>query len=677
MASKQLMRRIVDEEIHASPISAAASTKKPAVARGKGGKSEKRRLAALKTWEKRRMKQGNAASKEAVIVSSAEDSTLVSDTLRSDDGLPPNASICTATTIPKRSNKRSIAALKTWEKRRANQAAASSKSALIVLPIDDEDNASIAQKDSTKPIRNATESISSTSSRPAGKVNKRSLAALKTWEKRRQRQIDASTKPDIIVSANNAVLISANAEEESSNATDAAVSTNGYVRKHKQGYTAELRSQAAKAAWEKRKRLKTMRQFSPHDVTDTSEEDSATSKQAESKPKAATKKKKIWQDPDLKRSRPRRTSQEPDGIDEAMKDANQVITHLKHSRGWMEFHPSSRYGNGTADYAYIPGSLAHLIRTGAFSKPIVMEYGTLGIHYALDYDGYGGLREMIETFGEDHSPCPSDKMIEASHEMQEKKDSKMEQWDLGEDLPWKEVETIEDERMDKLCAEKRKHMQAENDVFELSNIEEVAGILASLCDVHATDVKPVHAVPLGETATSNASPYTSPLKKNSKPSYSPALNALTGYDSESSEDDSDDDSVANNSTNQELESANDAPKAPNSSIHISSSVAVTKSSDTQVENSRGLEARLYYNQTNDEASDDEYMFGVPLYNTTQTASQQPSNQKPPEDCNIHQFVHSAIQQPNTECTHESSNCGIYYTQDNRNVMLLAPLEEDE
>ena len=674
MASKQLMRRIVDEEINTNPISVAASTKKPSVARRKGGKSEKRRLAALKTWEKRRMKQRNAASEETVIFPPVDASTHVSDMLKSDDVLPSNASNCTATEVPKAYNKRSIAALKTWAKRRANQAAALSNTSSIVLPIEDDDNTSTSEKDSMKTIRNATGSIPSISSHRRGKVNKRSLAALKTWEKRRQRLIDASTKPNVIVSTSDAVVIAANAEETSSNATDAAVSTNGYVRKHKQGYTAELRSQAAKAAWEKRKRLKSMKQSTPHDVTDTSEEDSATSKQVEPKPKAATKKRKTWQDPDLKRSRPRRTSQELDGIDEALKDANQVITHLKHSRGWMEFHPSSRYGNGTADYAYIPGSLAQFIRNGAFSKPIVMEYGTLGIHYALDYDGYGGLKEMIETFGEDHSPCPSDKMIEASHEMQEKKDSKMEQIDLGEDLPWKEVEAIENERVNNLCAEKRKHLQAENDAFELSkDIEEVANILASLRDVHATCIKPVDAVSLTATATNNPSSFTSPTKKSSKPSYSPALNALTGYDSESSEDDSEDDSVANNSSTEELESANDSPKLPSESIPSSSSDIVAKSSDAQVENSLPLEAPLYYNQGNDEASHDENMFGVPLYNPTHTASQQTSNSKPPKDCHTHQFIHSSIE----EYAHGSSNDGIYYTQDNKEVMLLAPLEEDE
>jgi hypothetical protein len=645
MASKRLMTRIVDELSDACPISAAIA--KPAVSRKKSGKSEKRRLAALKTWEKRRKKQSIAASEEIAIVPSNDDVEVVLSLPPEVDISPSDSSLCTAAPV----NKRSIAAFKTWEKRRANQGRAQSKPASIVPSIDDEQDACALAADSGDSLQVAAECITSSSNHARGKVSKRSLAALKTWEKRRQKQGIASIKPDVTVSNSDDTTLS---EGEDNDATSPH-STNGYVRKHKKGYTAELRSQAAKAAWDRRKRLKTMRQTATHDVTDISEEDSAASKQTEPKPKP--KKQKTWQDPELKRSRPRRTSQEVESVDETQKDANQVITHLKHSRGWMEFHPSSRYGNGTADYAYIPGSLAQLIRIGAFSKPIVMEHGILGIHYALDYEGYGGLKEMIETFGEDYSPCPSDRMIEASHELQEKKDSKMEQWDLGEDLPWKEVMESEDPLMNNDCDERREELYADD---VPADIEEVASILASLCEVEfsATELKPTSnsssttsATMKGSTSPNN----TSSPKSKSKPSYSPALNALSGYDSESSDDDDSESSVIepDNSVSPEL-------------IQSSSSAAAADAAA----GSLGTSPSLLCNRYNSEAN---VMFGVPLYNPMLNNY----NREPSEESRMIEVSYEE-QNDTHEAkveTHESSEDGIHFIQDNQKVMLLTPLEE--
>ena len=662
MSSKQPMSRIVTGEDESSLASdTAIANARPAVAHKKVSKTEKRRLAAIKSWEKRRMKQSIAASEDVAIVPSTNDTGLASRLQSVGVKSPPYASICSKTTsAPDKSSKRRIAALKTWEKRRAKQGIPPPATATIVPPLYDDKDTSLAPEVS----QTAVKCIPS-SSHPV--VNKRSMAALKSWAKRRQQQGKTSAKSDAINPMN---------EEESSaaDAEDDVSSTNGYVRKHKRGYTAELRSQAAKAAWERRKRLKTIsKSTAAPDVTDTSEEDDAVSKHADSKPKTAAKKKKRWHDPEHKRVLPKRTSQEVEGIDEAIKDANQIITRLKHHRGWMEFHPSSRYGNGTADYAYIPGSLAQLIRNGAFSKPIVMEHGTLGVHFALDFEGYGGLRSMIETFGEDYCPCPSDAMIEASHELLEKKEQKMDQWDLGEDLPWKEVEKLENERMDALIGAKRDQCQA--DSVELPNdIEEVSNILASL--FHANiDMEAANSSPnVSSTADVSNKPKraeilpqtSSPTANCMIPSYSPALNALCDYESESSDDDSDDGSVANQSPCEE-------------DWKMESSKVV----DFNAQQVSSLGVSIKCNQDNhQESSEDSVMFGVPLYNPSY---QSPSYSK--LKCNEDLSdgdnfgVPCAVNEINTQHPSfpytESTEQGIHFIKDNQKVILLAPLEEEE
>ncbi|KAL3768655.1 hypothetical protein ACHAWO_001124 [Cyclotella atomus] len=674
MASKQLMRRIVDEERGPSPIPSAASHTQPAVSRKKPAKSENRRLAALKTWEKRRMKQCKAVSTEAVIVTSIDSAAVLSK-------VPPEDDAAASASY----NKRRIAALKTWEKRRAKQA-----------------SANLQRMAALNTYQKCAKQVSASSKPPAivpavddeQLVNKRSLAAFKTWEKRRQKQGNASARPDAVPSSTEDVSSSVlDADKEDNETDDAAVSSaSGYVRKHKKGYTAELRSLAAKASWEKRKRLKETRlqqqqqQSAAHDVTDISEEDSAASKhQAESKPKAATKRKRWDEIPESKRSNPRRTSQEVDGIDEAARDANQVITRLKHSRNWMEFHPSSRYGNGTADYAFIPGSLAQLIRNGAFSKLIVLEHGTLGIHYALDYEGYGGLKEMIETFGEDYAPCPSDKMMEASLELQVKKEREnkaADPWDLGEDLPWQEVAEMEDARVERFRVGMRKQQQSEGDIPE--DIEEVADILASLYDAgdssdgRLNDPSPPACSASAVKGTQEngiETPVCSPTKQSSRSpsSYSPAMNALCCYESDSS-----DDNLYVSDTESLIEEENDSSEAKPDS-------AATKTSfDTQTQ-------PLYYSQPSQESEDDNTMFGVPIYNPSQEVAQYPTNNdeydQDSQDCSnmygMHPPNNLAFQQYNngssttaTE-THKSSENGILFIQDNRKVMLLAPPEEEK
>jgi len=149
---------------------------------------------------------------------------------------------------------------------------------------------------------------------------------------------------------------------------------------------------------------------------------------------------------------------------------NELVTYLRLSRGWMEFHPSSRHGSGTATYGYIPSSIATFIRSGAISQRTVLDHGTLGVHYALDWDGYGGLKEMIDTFGEDFSPYPTDEMMENVQ-------VPVPEWELGDDLPWREME--EAEKLLALKGEKPNSV-TKIDGDDMEKILFVAGILASL-----------------------------------------------------------------------------------------------------------------------------------------------------------------------------------------------------
>jgi len=182
--------------------------------------------------------------------------------------------------------------------------------------------------------------------------------------------------------------------------------------------------------------------------------------------------------------RSRRLAQDSsDSHEESVRKMNELVSFLKGSRGWMEFHPSSRHGSGTATYGYIPSSIASFIRGGTVSKSVVLEQGTLGVHYALDYEGYGGLKEMIDSFGVDYSPYPTDDIFEVSREVLGNRNAmQVSAWDLGEDLPWQEVEQAEEKRIEEF----RNKMDLKKRSDETSSGSEdldllfVANILASL-----------------------------------------------------------------------------------------------------------------------------------------------------------------------------------------------------
>jgi len=181
-----------------------------------------------------------------------------------------------------------------------------------------------------------------------------------------------------------------------------------------------------------------------------------------------------------KRSR-RLAEDSTDSHEESVRKMNELVSFLKASRGWMEFHPSSRHGSGTATYGYIPSSVASFIRGGTVSKSVVLEHGTLGVHYALDYEGYGGLKEMIDSFGVDYSPYPTEEMFEVSREVLGNRNAmQVSAWDLGEDLPWQAVEQAEEKRIEdfrnKMDLKKR-----EDDTSDGSDdLLFVANILASI-----------------------------------------------------------------------------------------------------------------------------------------------------------------------------------------------------
>lgn len=275
-------------------------------------------------------------------------------------------------------------------------------------------------------------------------------------------------------------------------------------------YSGEARRQAAKCGWESRQGKPTAGRNS---ATSSIALDGASSL-ASMKPSKPQIKKEIQPKKGArqyrlgtKRSR-RLAASSDDGSDpysyeSEMRRVNQVVMHLRLARGWMEFRPSSRHGSGTATYGYVPSSIASFIQSGAIALKTVLEHGTLGVHYALDWEGYGGLSDMLATFGEDYSPVPTEEMMELST---------IAKWELGEDLPWKAVEEADkkarkEEKMRRKKEEEEKKHFAEvkqkeavsvagndDDDDDVQYIVYYANILASLdraavAEAEASDLK--------------------------------------------------------------------------------------------------------------------------------------------------------------------------------------------
>lgn len=251
-------------------------------------------------------------------------------------------------------------------------------------------------------------------------------------------------------------------------------------------YNADARRQAALAGWEKRRlaklRKQTKRASSASSLNDIPSEHIKVAKKRK-KEKASSQDFSTIDGiragrSSLSRSKTSGTMQQrrstrastrsSQEVNEPKGDIRAIATYLRVSRHWMEFHPSSRYGNGTATYAFIPASIAVFIRNGTIpQKHIVLKHGTIGVHFALDYEGIGGLRAMVEKYGEDYAPYPTDEMLECAKNEQDKRLLRVSEWDLGEDMPWEAVgerivEEVREKMRHKLDKVKSDHKSEEN-----------------------------------------------------------------------------------------------------------------------------------------------------------------------------------------------------------------------
>ncbi|EED96671.1 predicted protein [Thalassiosira pseudonana CCMP1335] len=381
------------------------------------------------------------------------------------------------------SDKRRMAAMISWEKRRKRNTCSKSD----------------VQTPTKKSTGNASSAKASTPNVTPPK-HKRKKAKVKP-KRGRKNDADSTTtiSDDTSTSLEDESTEDDEADDSSNNNDDDAPSNN---KSKKREYTADLRRQAAIAGWERRKNMLAARRNEPStqvesptplpkrrrtaatatDAPPPSKKTTVAQKTAPPPPAAAATappKKSRWHEKHPKAQgtkRSRRTSDNNDSSgNDVAKEASELVSYLKISRGWISFHPSSRYGNGTADNAYIPSSIATFIRNGAFSQRTVLEYGTLGVHYALDYEGYGGLKDMIDVFGEDYSPFPTETMMEYSRDFNEQKRVG---WDLGDDLPWEKVEEVEDVLMQEQCEMRKEEIEAMS-LAELAALHEITASRAA------------------------------------------------------------------------------------------------------------------------------------------------------------------------------------------------------
>jgi hypothetical protein len=230
-------------------------------------------------------------------------------------------------------------------------------------------------------------------------------------------------------------------------------------------YTATERRRAAIAGWEKRKTARmSIGLSSTSDVaTSVATVQSMVLNSSPPTMPQLTREFKNYRE-GTKRSR-RLAEESTESYEDEVRKTNQIVSYLRMSRGWLEFRPSSRRGTGTATYGYIPSSIASFIRNGTISQRTVLDHGTLGVHYALDWDGYGGLKDMIATFGEDYSPYPTKEMMEKSRDTE---------WELGDDLPWREVLEDDEKKLAIIAAREQESTAIDEDILF------VAAILANL-----------------------------------------------------------------------------------------------------------------------------------------------------------------------------------------------------
>jgi hypothetical protein len=233
----------------------------------------------------------------------------------------------------------------------------------------------------------------------------------------------------------------------------------------KKVYTAVERRKAALAGWEKRKAARMCAGLSSISDFETSVATVPSMLLNSALPTMPTLTKEIKNYREGKKRSCRLAEESTESYEDEVRKINKIVNYLRQSRGWLEFRPSSRRGSGTATYGYIPSSIASFIRNGTISQRTVLDHGTLGIHYALDWHGYGGLKDMIATFGEDYSPYPTKEMMEQSRNTE---------WELGDDLPWREVLEDEKKKLAMIAASEQEQINIDEDILI------VAAILANL-----------------------------------------------------------------------------------------------------------------------------------------------------------------------------------------------------
>lgn len=443
--------------------------------------SATKRRAGLGTKKKAAKKapRSRGATAASTVVVGAKLSMQNSTTTRTIQLAPPDASV---------SEKRRVAALISWEKRRAKisgaraprprPAAKGTKASKRKQPVA---TVNVARpvtppKDKKRvPVPSAKRRKTDAANVPSriGKedaIEVRRKAAKLGWERRQRKLLaeagDASTSAAAVRPPSAAAAAKKRASSKSKSAG---------------GYSGAARRKAAVLGWAKRRGEKTTGTTRVSSSDTSSSRAPSKSKMPRSKPLSGPRTQ------GSKRSRRLASCEDSSDAHETEgRRMNELVTHLRLSRGWMEFRPSSRHGSGTATYGYIPSSIAALVRSGALSQRVVLERGTLGVHYALDWHGHGGLKEMIDRFGEDFGPHPTEDMIA---------EARAPEWELGDDLPWREVEAAEEERLRRRKEERMAAVKDGNESVSQANEEEdvddilyIASILASLDG--STDMEP-------------------------------------------------------------------------------------------------------------------------------------------------------------------------------------------
>jgi len=133
---------------------------------------------------------------------------------------------------------------------------------------------------------------------------------------------------------------------------------------------------------------------------------------------------------------------------------------------------------------------------------------------------------MIDTFGEDFSPYPTEEMMECSL---------LPEWELGDDLPWREVEEAdeklrkEEEEMSTL--KEQESGSTANEDEDMEDILFVASILASLDRGALTDASDSKECKQDSHQVSKGSKNTMAQEEGPSSTCSPSILALKNYDS--------------------------------------------------------------------------------------------------------------------------------------------------